>query len=148
MQSFPEKRKGLAENLATAFCSASEFLSETKIGGITVGAVLLIAALFSAFMAYSYFDTPLFAYLFIIVAIPGHLAYILVCKRDGLGDYLLEPGLRYAGLGVGWLITYAFLDMDSFFGGFAHHYWAIRRRWNMCSIPQVVPRDIAPFTRP
>ena len=67
-------------------------------------------------MAYGYFDTPLFAYLFIIVAIPGHFAYILVCKRDGLGDYLLEPGLRYAGLGVGWLITYAFLDMDSFLG--------------------------------
>ncbi len=90
MQSFPEKRKELAENLASALCNATEFLTETKIGGITVGAVLVIAALFAAFITYSYFDTPLFVYLFIIVAIPGHLAYILVCKRDGLRDYLLE----------------------------------------------------------
>ena len=116
MQSIPEKRKGLASSLASALCKATEFLTETKIGGITVGAVLLIAALFAAFLTYRYFNTLLFVHLFIIVAIPGHLAYILVCKRGGLGDYLLEPGLRYAGLGVGWLITYAFLEMDSFFG--------------------------------
>ena len=116
MNNFPQERKGLASNLASALCRATEFLNETKIGGITVGAVLLIAALVAAFMSYSYFDTPVFVYLFIIVVIPGHFAYILVCKRDGLGDYLLEPGLRYAGLGVGWLITYAFLDMDSFLG--------------------------------
>ncbi len=116
MNNFPQERKGLASSLASALCRATEFLTETKIGGITVGAVLLIAALVAAFMSYSYFDTPLFVYLFIIVAIPGRLAYILVCKRDGLGDFLLEPGLRYAGLGVGWLITYAFLEMDSFLG--------------------------------
>ena len=117
MQSFPEKRKGLVSSLASALCKATEFLTETKIGGITVGAVLQIAALFAALIIYSYFDTLLFVYLFIIVDIPGHLAYILVCKRDGLGDYILKPGLRYAGLGVGWLITYAFLEKDSFLGG-------------------------------
>lgn len=116
MQSFPEKRKGLAKSFASALCRGTEFLTETKIGGITVGALLFIVALFAAFMVYSYLDTPLFLYLFIIVAIPGHFAYILVCRRDGLGDFLLEPGLRYAGLGVGSLITYAFLEMDSFSG--------------------------------
>ena len=116
MQSFPRERKGLAGSLASALCKTTEFLTETKIGGITVGAALFIAALLAAFMAYRYFETPLFLYLFIIVAIPGHLAYILVCKRDGLGDFLLEPGLRYAGVGIGWLITYTFLEMDSFLG--------------------------------
>ena len=116
MQSFPEERKGLASGLASALCRATEFLTETKIAGITVGAVVLIAALFAALLTYRYFNTLLFLYLFIIVAIPGHLAYILVCKSGGLGDYLLEPGLRYVGLGVGWLITYTFLEMDSFLG--------------------------------
>jgi len=116
MQSFPRERKGLAGSLASAPCKTTEFLTETKIGGITVGAALFIAALFAAFMAYRYFETPLFLYLFIIATIPGHLAYILVCKKDGLGDYLLEPGLRYAGLGVGWLITYAFFEMNSLLG--------------------------------
>lgn len=116
MQSFPQKRKGLASSLASALCKTTEFLTETKIGGITVGAALFIAVLFAAFMAYRYFDTPLFLYLFIIATIPGHLAYVLVCKRDGLGDFLVEPGLRYAGVGIGWLITYTFLEMDSFLG--------------------------------
>ena len=118
MHNFPEQRKGPAVNLASAFCSAAEFLGEVKIGGIKAGTVLLFAALIAALAASIHFDTPLFVYLFIFGTIPTQIAQFLICKREGLGDYLLEIGLRYAGLGVGWWIARAFFDDDSFLGVF------------------------------
>ena len=118
MHNFPEQRKGPAVNLASAFCSAAEFLSEAKIGGIKAGTVLLFAALIAALVASIRFDTPLFVYLFIFGTIPAQIAQFLICKRKGLGDYLLETGLRYAGLGVGWWIAHAFFDYNSFLGVF------------------------------
>ena len=118
MHNFPEQRKGPAVNLASAFCSAAEFLGEAKIGGIKAGTVLLFAALIVALVAYYLFDTLLFVYLLILGAIPGQIAQFLICKREGLGDYLLERGLRYAGLGVGWWIARPFFDDDSFLGVF------------------------------
>ena len=118
MHNFPEQRKRPAVNLASAFCSAAEILSVAKIGGIKAGTVLLFAALFAALVASIRFDTPLFVYLFIFGTIPAQIAHILICKRKGLGDYLLEIGLRYAGLGVGWWIAHAFFDYNSFLGVF------------------------------
>ena len=118
MHNFPEQRKGPAVNLASAFCSAAEFLGEAKIGGIKAGTVLLFAALIVALVAYYLFDTLLFVYLLILGAISGQIAQFLICKREGLGDYLLEIGLRYAGLGVGWWIARPFFDDDSFLGVF------------------------------
>ena len=118
MHNFPEQRKRPAVNLASAFCSAAEILSEAKIGGIKAGTVLLFAALFAALVASIRFDTPLFVYLFIFGTIPAQIAHFLICKRKGLGDYLLEIGLRYAGLGVGWWIARPFFDDDSFLGVF------------------------------
>ena len=118
MHNFPEQRKGPAANLASAFCSATEFLSEAKIGGIKAGTVLLFAALIAALVASIHFDTPLFVYLFIFGTIPAQIARFLICKRKGLGDYLLEIGLRYAGLGVGWWIAHAYFDYNSFLGVF------------------------------
>ena len=118
MHNFPEQRKGPAVNLASAFCSAAEFLGEAKIGGIKAGTVLLFAALIAAVVASILFDTPLFVYLFIFGTIPAQIAHFLICKREGLGDYLLERGLRYAGLGVGWWIARPFFDDDSFLGVF------------------------------
>ncbi len=114
MQSFPQKRKGLAENLATAFCSTSEFLSETKILGVSVGSLIFLAALITAITAYNNLDSYLYAILIIVVVIPGQVAHFLICNRIGLGDYLLETGLRCGGVAVGWWISYAFLDFDSF----------------------------------
>ena len=78
-----------------------EFLTETKIGGITVGAVLLIVALFSAFMSYSYFDTPLIFYLLFIGVIAGNVAHIQICKREGLKQHLFWEMLRIAGVAIG-----------------------------------------------
>ena len=118
MHNFPEQRKRPAGNLASAFCSAAEFLGEAKIGGIKAGTVLLFAALIVALVAYYLFDTPLFVYLLILGAIPAQIAQFLICKREGLGDYLLEIGLRYAGLGVGWWIAHAYFDYNSFLGVF------------------------------
>ena len=118
MHNFPEQRKGPAVNLVSAFCSAAEFLGEAKIGGIKAGTVLLFAALIAAVVASILFDTPLFVYLFIFGTIPAQIAHFLICKRKGLGDYLLERGLRYAGLGVGWWIARPFFDDDSFLGVF------------------------------
>ena len=118
MHNFPEQRKRPAVNLASAFCSAAEFLGEAKIGGIKAGTVLLFAALIVALVADYLFDTPLFVYLLILGAIPAQIAQFLICKREGLGDYLLEIGLRYAGLGVGWWIAHAYFDYNSFLGVF------------------------------
>jgi len=114
MQSFPEKRKGPAENLASAFCSAANFLSEEKIGGIKAGTLFLFAALIAAFFAYNLYPTLLYLYLLIIGGIVGQIAHFLICKRKGLGDYLLETGLRYGGMAVGWWISYAFIGLDTF----------------------------------
>lgn len=113
MQSFPQKRKGLAENLASAFCSAARFLSEEKIVGIKAGTVFFFAVLISAFFAYNLFPTLIFLYLIIIGGIGGQIAHFLICKREGLGDYLLETGLRYAGMAVGWWISYAFIGLNT-----------------------------------
>ena len=119
MHNFPEQRKGPAVNFASAFCSAAEFLSEAKIRGIKAGTVLLVAALIAALVASIHFDTLLFVYLFIFGTIPAQIAQFLICKRKGLGDYLLETGLRYAGLGVGWWIARAFFNDDSFLSIFS-----------------------------
>ena len=116
MQNFPKQRKGPASNLASAFCSAAEFLSEVKIGGIRTGILLLFVALIAAMTAYNYLDTFLFAFPLIIGIIAGQVAHILICKRKGLSDYLIERGIRLASLGAGWRISYAFLDFDSFLG--------------------------------
>ena len=116
MQKFPEQGKGPADNLATAFCSVAEFLCEAKILGVSVGILLFFAAVIAAITAYNYFDTFLYAFLLIIVVIAGQFAYFLICKRTGLGGYLLETGIRIAALGVGWLVSYAFLDLNSFLG--------------------------------
>ncbi len=118
MQSFPQKRKGLAENLATAFCSTSEFLSETKILGVSVGSLIFLAALIAAITAYNNLDSYLYAILIIVVVIPGQVAHFLFCERKGLSNYLLETGSRLASLGVGWWISYTFLDLNSFSGVF------------------------------
>ena len=80
--------------------------------------MLLFAALIAAWAASIHFDTPLFVYLFIFGTIPTQIAQFLICKREGLGDYLLEIGLRYAGLGVGWWIAHAYFDYNSFLGVF------------------------------
>lgn len=118
MQSFPEKRKGLAENLATAFCSTSEFLSQTKILGVSIGSLIFLAALIAAITAYNNLDSYLYAILIIVVVIPGQVAHFLICERKGLGDYLLETGFRLASVGVGWWISYTFFDLNSFSGVF------------------------------
>ena len=118
MQSFPEKRKGLAENFATTFCSTSEFLSETKILGVSVGSLIFLAALIAAVTAYNNLDSYLYAILIIVVVIPGQVAQFLICKRKGLGDYLLETGFRLASLSVGWWISYTFFDLNSSSGFF------------------------------
>lgn len=114
MQSFPEKRKGLAENLASAFCSAARFLSEEKIGGIKARTLFLFALLIVAIVAYNLFPTLIFFQLIIIGGIVGQIAHFLICKRKGLGDYLLKTGLIYAGMAVGWWISYAFIGLDTF----------------------------------
>lgn len=116
MNNFSEERRGLAGNLASAFCSAAEFLNQSLIGGFTVGALMFIVALIAAVTLSQNLGTYLFVYLLIIATIAGQVAHILICRRTGLGEYLLEMGLRLAGLGVGWWITYAFLDFDSFVG--------------------------------
>ena len=113
MQSFPEKRKGLAENLATAFCSTSEFLSETKILGVSVGFLIFLAALFAAINVFDYLDTYLYAILLFIVVVVEQVAHFLICNRKGLGNYLFETGIRLASLGAGWWISYTFLDLNS-----------------------------------
>ena len=145
MHNFPEQRKGPAVNLASAFCSAAEFLGEAKIGGIKAGTVLLFAALIVALVAYYLFDTLLFVYLLILGAIPGQIAQFLICKREGLGDYLLERGLRYAGLGVAGASKYNPIEYRLFsqitrqlgggslfrrrflLGRFSYNDWAFRR---------------------
>ena len=114
MQSFPEKQKGLAENLATAFCSVAKFLSEEKIGGIKAGKVFFFAVLIAALLAYYMFPTLIFLYLIIIGGIVGQIAQFLICKRKGLGDYLLQTGLTYGGMAVGWWISHTFLGLDTF----------------------------------
>ena len=81
--------------------------------------MLLVAALIAALVASIHFDTLLFVYLFIFGTIPAQIAQFLICKRKGLGDYLLETGLRYAGLGVGWWIARAFFNDDSFLSIFS-----------------------------
>ncbi len=126
MRNLPEQRRGSAGKIASSFCSAVEFLSDAKIGGCTVGILVFFAALIAAMTAHYYFDTFLFVYLLIIVAFAGQVAHILICKREGLADYLLSVGLRFAGLGVGWWIANTFFDYGSFLivfpmmiGGFA-----------------------------
>lgn len=118
MQSFPQKRKGLAENLATAFCSTLEFLSESKILGVSVGSLIFLAALIAAITAYNNLDSYLYAILIIVVVIPGQVAHFLICERQGLSNYLLETGFRLASLGVGWWISYTYFDLTSFSGVF------------------------------
>ena len=113
MKSFPEERKGLAENLASAFCSAARFLGEEKIGGIKAGTLFLFALLIAALFAYNLFPTLLYFQLIIIGGIVGQIAHFLICKLKGLGDYLLETGLRYGGMAVGWWISYAFIGLDT-----------------------------------
>ena len=116
MRNLPEQRKESAGKIGSSFCSAVEFLSDAKIGGCTVGILLFFAALIAAMTAHYYFDTFLFVYLLIIVAFAGQVAHILICKREGLRDYLLTTGLRLAGLGAGFGIAYAFLDHPSLLG--------------------------------
>lgn len=111
MHNFPQQRKGLTEILGSAFCSAAEYLGEEKIGGIKAGTVLLFTVLIAAVIAYHYlYPTPIFIYFIIFGGIIGQIALFLICKREGLGDYLLETGLRYAGLAVGWWLTITVYD--------------------------------------
>ncbi len=114
MQEFPEQRKGLAANLTTTFCRAAEFLNEGDIGGLKAGSVTFFVALIVAFVGLIFFHTAFFLYPLVIGSIAGQVAYFLICKRTGLGGYLLETGIRIAAVGVGWLISYAFLDPNSF----------------------------------
>ncbi len=118
MHSFPEQRKGLADKLASAFCNAAEFLREEKIGGIKAGTVFFFTVLIAAVIAYSLYPTLIFFYVLIIGGTVGQIAQFLICKRKGLGDYLVEIGLRYAGLAVGWWISYTYSDFDSFSSAF------------------------------
>ena len=118
MQSFPENKKGLAENLASAFCSVANFLSEEKIGGIKAGTLFFFAVLIAALFAYYMYPTLIILYLIIIGGIVGQIAYFLICKRKGLGDYVLQTGLTYGGMAVGWWISYTFLGLDTFLSGF------------------------------
>ena len=111
MHNFPQQRKGLAEILGSALCSAAEYLSGEKIGGIKAGTVLFFTVLIAAVIAYHYlYPTPNLFYFIIFGGIIGQIALFLVCKREGLGDYLLEIGLTYAGLAVGWWLTITFDD--------------------------------------
>lgn len=116
MQEFPEQRKGLAANLAKAFCNAAEFLSEGDIGGLNAGAVTFFVALAAAFIGLIFFHTAFFVYLVVIGSIAGQIAYFLICKRTCLGGYLLETSMRVAAVGLGWMISNAFLDRNSFLG--------------------------------
>ncbi len=118
MHNFPQQRKGLAEILGSAFCSTAEYLSEEKIGGIKAGTVLFFAVLIAAVIAYYLYLTPVFVYFIIFGGITGQIALFLICKREGLGDYLLEIGLRYAGLAVGWWLSISFFDSDSLSSAF------------------------------
>lgn len=118
MQSFPEKRKGLAENLATAFCSVASFLSEEKIGGIKAGTLFFFAVLIAALFTYYMFPTLMILYPIIIGGIVGQIAHFLICKRKGLGDYLLKTGLTYGGMAVGWWISFTSLGLDTFLSVF------------------------------
>ena len=76
--------------------------------------MFIIAAMTAALIAYNLYPTLIFLYLLIFGGIVGQIAQFLVCKRKGLGDYLLETGLRYAGMAVGWWISYAYVGFDSF----------------------------------
>ena len=109
MHNFPEQRKGPAANLASAFCSAAEFLSDGKIGGLKAGTVVIFGALIAVWIASSYVDAFLVWYLLFIGLISGPVARILICRRKGLIDYLLSTGLKLAGLGIGYWIANAFL---------------------------------------
>ena len=104
MENLPERRKGLADNLASAFCSAAEFLSDTKIAGVSVGTLTIFAAVIAAGYAYAYVDTFLFMLFLFVGILGGQFTHILICKREGLRDYLLTTGLRFAGLGAGFWI--------------------------------------------
>ena len=138
MQSFPEKRKGPTENLASAFCSAARFLSEENRWD---------KGWDSSFLrspdccpdAYNLFPTLMILYLLIIGGIAGQIAHFLVCKRKGLGDYLLETGLRYGGMAVGWWIS---IPSWASFSSFFRYDWALRGRRNICPVPQVVSQSM------
>lgn len=114
MNSFPEKRKGLAESLASALCSTAIYLSYEKLGGIKAGTLFFFALLIAAFFVYNLFPTLILLYLIIIGGIVGQIAHFLICKRIGLGDFLLETVLRFAGMAVGWWVSYAFIGLDTF----------------------------------
>ena len=66
MQKSPEQRKGPAANLATAFCSAAEFLNEGEIGGLKAGSVVFFFALIAAIIGLSFFHTAIFLYLLLM----------------------------------------------------------------------------------
>ena len=142
MRNLPEQRKGSAGKIASSFCSAVEFLSDAKIGGCTVGILLFFAALIAAMTAHYYFDTFLFVYLLIIVAFAGQVAHILICKREGLRDYLLTTGLRLAGLGAGWWDCQHLFRLRLFLDRFSHYDWGIRRGRSACPDPQMVSPGI------
>ena len=84
--------------------------------GVSVGSLIFLAALIAAVTAYNDLDSYLYAILIIVVVILGKVAQFLICKRKGLGDYLLETGIRLASVGVGWWISYTFFDLNSFSG--------------------------------
>ena len=118
MQDSPEKGIGPVTKLAPAFCSVVEFLSETKILGVSVGFLIFLASLFAFLSAYRNLESVPYAFLFIIVVVVGQVAHFLICNQKGLGNHLLETGIRLASLGAGWLISYAFFDLNSFSGVF------------------------------
>ena len=144
MQSFPQKRKGLAENLATAFCSTSaSFLSEEKIDGIKAGTLFFFAVLIAALFAYYIFPTLIILYRIIIGGIVGQIAHYLIYKRKGLGDYLLKTGLTYGGMAVGWWISYIILGLETFLSVIPIIFGPLVGEGVYSTVPQMVSQGIA-----
>ena len=91
IRDFFAQRKELAGNLASVFCGAA------RLNGIAVG--LLMGVAFGT--AFTMFDSWLIFFLLVAGIVAVQIAHILICKREGLSDYLFGLGFRTAGLGVG-----------------------------------------------
>ena len=142
MHNFPQQRKGLAEILGSALCSAAEYLSEEKIGGIKAGTVLFFTVLIAGVIAYYYlYPTPIFIYFIIFGgyystdrAIPG-----LQTRRTW--RLPLRDWSQICRLGC-WVVGNHY-RLRLPFERFPNDYWATRRRWSICPIPQMVSKDLA-----
>ena len=110
------RQDGPAVRSSSLFCSAAAFLRDARVGGWSVGILVLIVAMMVASTAYSFFDSYIPFYIFLAAIMSGEIAYILACKREKTYGHLLEFCVRYAALGLCWWLVVSYPDFPSFLG--------------------------------